>query len=250
MKIPRPVNPDPVIASGLGGPWWLVGAAVGITLGAVAYLVTPQYFEATVAVRVSETPAALDLAVGGRGRPVTPDTDAQLLRSDAIESRVAEVTADPIDAVPDRLHVSARPLTRVLEITYTSSTPIRAAKGARAAATTFLAVRQQLVLVPIREYLIEVEERTRLLDSEQLGGVLDSGDAAFRVETWRGRAIEALMQPLSAGELLEEPLVPDRGHRGDPEVPMASGTATGALAGIFFAMFRNRRLRQRGRGAR
>lgn len=229
------------------GRAWLAGAVLGLAVGAGLYWTTPAQFRSTTVVELPQTAAAVDLSrLGRRAQPVTADTEAQILGSDQVVDAVARASGDPKRWVRESVTVTARPSTRILEITYTSRTPASATRGADAAVDAFLDVRDRLIVAPVEDYLSAVGERT---DAPARSDVLATddraGSAEFRVEGWRERAVQELLALPGPGVVLERARPTSSAYRGDAEVPMASGACLGALLGLGVGLGRTRLRSQR-----
>ena len=215
------------------GKFWVTGAVLGTVLGGCVFLTTPAKFSATAVVELTAVSPTVDLgAIRGRPKLESVDTDARMLHSDAVVTAVAKASGDSSTWVRSSVGVSARPLTRVLEITYTSETPQGASAGANSAAEGLLDARQRLVIQPVDDYLSEVAKRTSIpLDAAVIDPDDRVGTAEFRVESWRERAITARLQLPNSGTVLQRANIATR-SRGNLEVPLTSGAALGGLLGL------------------
>jgi hypothetical protein len=234
----RVANPDTIMVYARHGKAWLAGALIGLILGGVFYGRTTPEYTATAAVELSAVSPAVDLG-GVRGRPQmeSVDTDAQMLASDEVVAAVAKASGDPEEFVRKSMGVTARNLTRVLELTYTSKSSKGALAGADSAAVGLLAVRQRLVIQPIDDYLSDVVKQTETpLDAAVVDPADRFGTAEFRVESWRERALTARLQVPDSGSVLERAHGATRAERGGIEVPLTSGVATGGLFGFLLGM--------------
>jgi hypothetical protein len=234
----RVANPDPIMVYARHGKAWLVGALVGLVLGGGVYWKTTPDYTATAVVELTSVTPAVDLG-GVRGRPQVEsvDTDAQMLASDEVVAAVAKSSGDSEQWAQGSLGVTARNLTRVLEITYTSRSPKGATAGANSAADGLLAIRQRLVIKPIDDYLDAVAKQTEIpLDAAVLDPADRVGTAEFRVESWRDRALSARLQVPDSGSVLQLAQGNPAPQRGGIEVPLTSGVATGALLGLLLGM--------------
>jgi hypothetical protein len=234
----RVANPDAIMVYARHGKAWLVGALIGLLLGGAVYWRTTPEYTATAAVELSAVSPAVDLG-GVRGRPQmeSVDTDAQMLASDEVLAAVAKASGDSEDSARTSLGVTARNLTRVLEITYTNRSSKGAVAGADSAADGLLAVRQRLVIKPIDDYLNEVAKQTETpLDAAVLDPADRFGTAEFRVENWRERALAARLQVPDSGSVLERAHGATHPERGSVELPLTSGVALGGLIGLLLGM--------------
>ena len=129
---------------------------LGLRLGIAWLVTTPKIFEATVALELTSVAPQVNISsVGARPDPVTIDTDAQIVTSDAVVNAVTQTPPETTQQTSGRTSsVSARPLTQVMTITYTSRLPAqRRVDGAIHAARAFLAEKERLIVEPVRNYL-------------------------------------------------------------------------------------------------
>lgn len=245
------VTSDPILARGLRGRDWLVGAVLGLLVGMGLYWATPPNYTATAAVELSEAAPTIDISpVGARPRLVSVDTDAQILVGDEVVSAIAQATGTTRSKARTSLAVAARPLTRVLEISFTGSSPKTAVLGAQQAAETFLGARERLIVARVQDYLVEVGARTASPRQSALLTTADiSGSAESRVEGWRERAIAASLQLRGPGSVLEQARITSSADRGDLEVPLVSGACLGALLGVGLRLERHHHHTERLRSA-
>ena len=236
------VTSDAILTRGLRGRTWLVFAFLGLLAGAGVYYETPPTYTASSVVELASVAPVIDLSTtAAKLQPFTIDSDAQLVTDGQVVSAVANVTKQPSTQVVQSLNVTARQLTRVLQISYTARSRATATAGAQAAADAFLAERERLILKPVQDYLIavfsntETPQRSAVLTTEGL-----TTSAQARVENWRRRAIGAQLQSKGAGSVLERALVRAGGDRGSRVVPVGSGGGLGALLGVLVAIARSK----------
>jgi hypothetical protein len=216
---------------------------VGIIVGLGVYFTAPTTYSAATAVELTKVAPGLDLnPIAPPPELLTIDSDAQMVDTDEVVSSVAKVTHDPTSHVRASLQVTARPLTRVLVITYTSSTAARATAGAQRAAETFLDVREQLVVKPLEDYLANVKQLTESprLSAETTTEDL-SGRVQSRVEGLRQRAMLAELKADGAGSVAQSARITSSGNRGGVEIPVVTGACLGALLGVGFTVARRYR---------
>ena len=242
MKAAHP-GADPVLGFARRARLWiLTGLTLGLTCGLGLYVLAPAIYHATVAVEVSELAPTISLSPAAARIPlVTIDTDAQLIASDAVVTSIAAVTGEPAARVRARLSIAARPLTRILEITFVGSSPTLAAVGAEQAAATFLAERHRLMLQPAEKYLRTVADQTQ--DPTPAGDALATANLSkapdVRPENLRERAVQARVELPGPGSVVEHARVLSSPDRGDAEIPLVSGAAFGALLGFGLGVARD-----------
>ena len=253
------VTSVPILTRGLRGRSWLVGALLGLLVGAGVYYATPPAYTATSVVELASVSPVIDLSpTAAKAEPFTIDSDAQLVVDAQVVAAIADVTGQSSADVRRSLSVSARQLTRVLQITYTASSPAMATAGAQRAADALLQERKRLLVQPVQDYLANVLVKTEQPQKspQQSAEVTTEGlftSAQTRVEGMRQRAIAAELQSKGEGTVLEHARVRAGADRGDVEVPVVTGACVGALLGLAVALLRGQvrrpRLVARGRAA-
>lgn len=238
-NFPVLVNSDPVIATLRTKRGWVLvglGALIGAIVGMLWLAATPKTYEATVALELTSVAPQINItSVGARPAVVTIDTDAQIVTSDAVVDAVARTSTRDRTQIRDSLRVSARPLTRVMNVTYGADSEAEAIEGASAAAAAFLDERDRLIVQPVREYLRSVEGQWAPVAG--VGGSSPSRDQ-WEIEARRLSALTAEMRLQGAGQVLEAASITASGDRGDAEVPVVTGASLGALLGLGFAIAR------------
>lgn len=247
----RGVDRDPILAHARPARRpALVGVLVGLLAGLAVYLLSPAQYRTVVAIQLTPVAPIVDLSPNApRIRTVTIDTDAQLLRADRVVDAVAKAEGrDPAD-VSASMQITARPLSEVLELTYTSDSAEAARAGAATAAATFLELREQTVITPVREYLEATLAATRppavAVDDQDVSGLVPNQSAT---EASRLRAALTALTLGGPGRVLAAPVLPTQAHRGDAIVPLASGAALGALIGFLLGVARSWLAERRRRG--
>lgn len=242
---------DPIMRAGRrAAVGVLVGAVLGTAFAGAWYLSRPVEYSSTVALELSAVAPLVDLnPVGATIDEVTVDTDAGLAASDQVVDAVAEETGLAPERVRDRIVVRARPLSRILEITYTTSaSPDSARDGATSAAEALLDQREQLIVEPVRAYLSSVERATvdvqnhnedKLSGDSAVGGVTVSrGQAALETRLERAQRYQVRLP--QAGTVVASASTPDV-RRGTIDVILMSGAGLGALLGFGVGLLWERR---------
>jgi len=245
------VGADPILRFAYAARRWVVyGLAAGLVIGVLGYLATPPRWTAAVTIELTDVSPVVDLQGGtGPGRRLTVDTDAQILRSDAVARTVAGQLGEDVEAVEDELSVSARSLTRVLELSYRDHSEDAALTGADVAASAFLGERQRLLISPLRAYLDQIVTLTQ--DPGLSAGLLEVNDGAIEsaddvttvasLEVLRQEATALQLEVSSAGRVLNQARITAEADRGDIEMPLVSGAALGAMIGLVVGCIRARR---------
>lgn len=236
------VDPDPLLRWAPAARRWVaLGLAIGLAVGAGVYFLIPPRWTATAAIELTDISPAVDLEGAGLTRDrLTVDTDAQILGSDGVVTTVAQQTGVEADGVRSALSVSARPLTRVLEISYSDASSEAALDGTRVAASAFLRERQRLVVSALQDYLAQIVVLTEdpSLSTGLLGDVAAGDlDSVSSLEIRRQQATELQLELSSAGRVVDQARLTATADRGDVEVPLVSGAALGALAGLLVGCF-------------
>lgn len=233
---------DPVVAYGLRGwRWALAGLVTGLAAGTAVVLATPPQYAATAAVEVSRVAPIVDPdAPGGDGRPLTIDTDAHIMTSDEVVSAAAQAAGRSPEQVRRAVRISARPLSRVLEITFMDQSPQVAKAGADSAAAAFLRARERLVVQPVHTYLQSLANGVDAANAPDAAAAATAADVA-RLTTREQHAAALAAELPGPGALLENARITSAADRGNIEVPLASGASLGALLGFTTGLLRNRR---------
>jgi len=228
-------------------------AFVGWVLGRHSRVVT-----ATVSMNIPAEQAYPGIATA----PRTLDTEAQLVTSHGVIEAVASQTGQTTAEVASRIAVTARPNSRILNLTYRAPKAYVAGASVKAAATSLLHMRNEQIakrqnaalaaidtrVKGIQRGLNTVSDSVRVLRGAASAGVRGTaqgmlGGTAYRLyaessrmDTQRQRA-ESL--PLSPGSLLGPVSYKVRSDSG--RVGLASGLALGLLFGLLLAIARNKR---------
>lgn len=218
----------------------VLGAVLGLLAGLGLHQLTPATWTAQVSVELAGLRDQLDLnPTGPRGQLVSIDTDAQLARSDAVVLAVAVEQQRPPDTVRSSILVTARPLSRVMLLSYTARSPEAAQEGAALAARVFLQERERLYVAPKRDFLDDVHRSTESLDPQfDLVTVVSATPGR---EVLRQRAFVQELGLVGSGRILGEHGLTAVADRGDIEVPVTSGAATGALLAVLLVLLHDRR---------
>ena len=253
------VGGDAIVTNaGRAKMWIFAGALVGLLAGAGWYFASAPYYRARSVIELSELPSTISLQPGGApARAVSIDTDAQIVVGDAVAEAVAEAVGSDREAARRSMRISARPLTRVLVVTYSGSSADEARTGAGAAAEAFLAERERLLVGPVRDWLLEVAETQEQQATAVTAVTAPTDPTAVTATTEpteqtrifprpvldnrRRRAVEASLALPGPGRTLEASVRTPTVERGQAELPLVSGTALGALLGLGAGIARVRR---------
>lgn len=219
----------------------LVGAVLGLAVGAGVLLAAPPLSQATAVLEVTPVSPELNLS-GGQVGTISIDTDAQLLLSDAVVQAVAEAAGQEVGRARRSLSLTAPNLTRVLRITYKDTSEQAAQAGAQAAAEALLEARDRFILQPVRAALEGLDRPIEVLDPTQ--PVSASGVVAASTERQQA-LVAAQLAVVGPGEVLVAAAA-TKPERQNPEVLLGSGLATGGLVGLAVGIWRQRSRSERG----
>lgn len=213
----------------------LVGCALGLVIGYLVHQTTRPTWTAQVTVELPLLRDRIDLnPIGDRGDVLSADTDAQIVLSDPVVRAVSAADGSGAAAVRASLQVTARPLSRILLISYTSPSAEGARTGAAAAGSAFLRERERAYLEPQREFLQEVMRGTESVVPD-FDEVIPPATVPS-AENLRRRSFVQVLTLAGAGRVVAGPRMTSVSDRGDIEVPLTSGFATGGLGGLVLAL--------------
>ncbi len=155
-------------------------AAAGVCglLGALAWVqVRPSPYQASASMLLPSPPRYPAVGDG----PVTVDTEAQLLASDAVTKAAAQASHQSVPAVVARMSVTATPNTRVLHVSLSAPHADDAEAGVAAAVDTYLRLRQTRLTQERAGQLAALSTR-----ADALAGDIVALDHALAVESSRG----------------------------------------------------------------
>jgi uncharacterized protein involved in exopolysaccharide biosynthesis len=221
----------------------LVLAVLGMLVGGFVAHQKPMSYKANAFILLPDVPTYVDLdpdpPAPGRA---TIDTTSVLVVSSPVYNDVSAATGIPRNKVPDRLAVSAYPLSRVLIVSFTARTRDQAVDGANAAAERVASERetlpgaQTLLAAELADELDRLRTRSRedvrpfspqtqALTNQllQVQGAIDAGQDA------RGRIVN------------RADLDSVRRLQSHPELQVITGLMVGLLVGIGYAWWRRDR---------
>jgi len=226
----------------------LISCLAGLLLGGYVLRQEEPLFTATTTILLTEIPsyAALD-PEDPDARKVTIDTDAALVRSQDVVSRVAERTQRDETDVRAALSVSAVALTDVLRVSFSDVDASRAARGAQVAAAALLDARAETLPGSQDEQVKRLRDRiARLITTLGDERVANHEELLVsRLTSLRRFLNEVLRASPDSGTILRQAQVPAASERVNPEVKLASGAMLGLLGGLLFGVARDTTRRQR-----
>jgi hypothetical protein len=217
---------------------------VGGLVGGLWHRREPQEFTSTTAVLLAPISTYIDLDPSNGAPPqVSIDTDAQIAISDRVVNRITKTTGESAEDTRAAMSLAAPPLSTVLRLSYTASSPLDAAFGASAWAEALLAERARVLAASVASYRSVLEDQVSRIRSVLALGELDPAttttinDQVGRLET----ALQRLdRQVPSPGRLLTAAPLPKGSDPSDPEVQVTSGALIGLLIGLGLTARRRR----------
>jgi Chain length determinant protein len=172
--------------------WWVaIGVALGLVLGAVAAAVKHHTYTSTASVLVTPTGVQQDInnATGRTQSEINLDTEAQIVKSDAVAARVRKAlhASASLATIEGRVSVAVPANTTVLRISYTAGSARHAADGAEAFATSYLAVRALAAIRLLKSQEDAVRQQIAVVATEAR-----QRNAQTPAATSRERALRAL----------------------------------------------------------
>ena len=234
-------------ADALRRRWWMLalGAVLGLALGSTFLLVAPKTYVATATVLVAPVGGVSDNVVdGGRTNSgINLDTEAQLVRSQAVSSRAKVIlaTKEIVGQLVQRVTVAVPPNTNVLRITYATGSPVAARDGASAFANAYLRNREDTA-----QTANDAEKRSLRQQVAQLEGELEEQSGVDRQLTLAelttvNARLNSLPVDFSGGQLISDALVPRQPTSPNQLMVLFSGLALGILLGLAGVVWLERR---------
>ncbi len=221
--------------------------ALGLVAGLGVSLTGTRTWSATTSVALAPVPVYVMPTVDELAPPeVSIDTDAQLLRSPTVLAAVGEALGTSPAASEQHLSVTASAGSHVLHVTVSGADPVKVARAADAAATTFVDVRREslgsLSNDQVRQLRFLVLAQDALLARQQARRVVvaSTDDLFADLQQLRTRLDEVRDARATPAQVIAP--APDRGRADYPntEVPLTSGAALGLLAGCVAGAARDR----------
>jgi capsular polysaccharide biosynthesis protein len=218
----------------------LVLAVLGMLAGGFVAHQKPVSYKANAFILLPDVPTYVDLDP----EPPTPgrttiDTTSVLVFSDPVYRDVSSATGIAADKVPDRLSVSAYPLSRVLIVTFTARTRDQAVDGANAAAETVSDERTSLPGAQTlqADALSSELDRLRDLSRERVRTYSPQTQALTNEILHLQDSVDA--GQAAAGRLVNRAdLDSVRRVKSHPELQVVTGLMVGLLIGIGYSWWR------------
>lgn len=227
----------------------LIGMLLGTAGGVLVLRAESATHSATATVLLGRIPASTPIdPVQRPPRLVTIDTDAAILRSRLVADAVAAATGLDAERVQRALVVDAQPLSEVLRVTFSHPDADLAQRGADVAAKTLLEVRSSELpnsrTTEMRRLESELQELIDQLNDVLLSGARLGGPALTleqRLSAQRVYLEDQFAATPDVGRIVVGAKASTQASRVNPEVPVASGTMLGLLAGLGIGLLRDSR---------
>jgi len=236
--------------------WWAIalGLLVGLSAGyAFTALRTPEY-TSTATVLVSPVSTDSDVTGGRTAGTVNLDTEAQLVRSSAVETKARDLLRTGLSAqdLGESVKITVPANTTLMEIAFTADSPAGAQQGAHAFAEAYLQNRSDVAkagtatrVKALRTTIAGYVAQQKTLTGQIAALPVDSPDRAFaqaqlntlndQISTANGRLVPLLYDPVDPGTISTDALLPDSASGPIGILAIASGLLLGLLFGLMLA---------------
>lgn len=243
--------------------WWLlvVCAVLGMTLALLASRMAGPKYRSSTLIQVTPTGAPDNTSVANArtSGSVNLDNEAQLLRSNAVASRAAELLGQGVTpgAAVARVSVTVPPNSQILTLTYTAASSLRAQQGAGAFAQSYLESRAataralidgqiaatQTQLASYSAQLRDVTGKATTLpgNSPDRSFALAQQDVLTRqLTTLNSQLVNLQTVQVTPGQIISAANRPASRTGTGPLVTLASGLVAGLFLGLLAALARQR----------
>lgn len=207
-------------------------ALVGLALGALAWVLLPQTYTASVRVAVNPINTAVLTTASDLQRSVNMATESQVMTSTTVASLAAEEMTPDVGVSDVRAATTVEVPTDslVLGVSYTAGSPAEAAEGVEAVAQAYLANRQSTAEAQVKRLRLAITRQVVALEESASRPGNDSEIAqrslSIQADTLGTRAAELSNLDLEPGAVL--------GAASLPTEPSSLGLLPLALAGLAF----------------
>jgi hypothetical protein len=230
-----------------------VCALVGTVIG-IGWLVrTPRVYSSTSAVLVADAPLYLARQGEESAKWFTIDTEAARLVSAPVLAATRTATGE--QDIEAHVHLSAVPTTKVLKVTYQSTSKVAAEKGAATMTATYLRLRRD-EFEKRRDNRVEligqqIATLNARLDETVIKGNLTAGKVAEQRASRQAIASQIAARQAESRQVRTTSAYPGEqvriggtttAERLNPLVPPVAGLMLGGLAGVLLAAIRSSRL--------
>jgi capsular polysaccharide biosynthesis protein len=242
---------------------WVVGCLVGgLVLGSLFFLTAQKTYVSTAKVLVQETGVSSQ-SVGQRtvNDAINLDTEAQLVKSEVVSTRAAELLDSPLSpvALSRRVTVTVPPNTTVMAIAFTARTAAEAQQGASVFAQAYLENRKDTAQAQldanVKRLKSQIEKSTQDIQDTnvelaKLAGSKETSDRAFliarrstlsnQLASYNAELAPMMATEISPGETILEAQVPKRPIDPDPFLILPASLMAGLVVGLVLALWRER----------
>jgi capsular polysaccharide biosynthesis protein/MinD-like ATPase involved in chromosome partitioning or flagellar assembly len=236
--------------------WWAIalGLLVGLSAGYAFTALRSAEYTSTATVLVSPVSTDSDVTGGRTTGTVNLDTEAQLVRSSAVETKARDLlrtTISPQD-LGESVKVTVPANTTLMEISFTADNPAGAQQGAHAFAEAYLQNRSDTAkadtnvrIKALRTTISGLVAQQKVLTGQIAALPVDSPDRAFAqaqlntvndaISTANQRLVPLVNDPIESGNISTDALLPDSASGPLGILAIASGLLLGLLFGLMLA---------------
>lgn len=236
------------IAGSLKRQWLIVAslAVVGLILGVVASFAIPPSYRATTTVAVNPMNADLLTSSVDASRSVSMATEAGIVTSNKVARAASDALAPRYrigtDLIRNATSVGSPDDSLILTITFTGTTPRRAAAGADAVATAYLTSRRTDASDRVDRLVTSAREQIDVIQSSaaqpESQGPIAQRSLQIQADALGTKLAELSNFDLTPGQVVGDAEIPSRSSSPGPIALGAAGLFLGLLAGIPVALMR------------
>ena len=236
--------------------WWAIalGLLVGLSAGYAFTATRGQQYTSTASVLVQPVGTDTEVANGRTSGPVNLDTEAQLVRSSAVEAKAHDLLRTSLspEDLGEAVKVTVPANTSVLNIAFTADNPEGAQQGAHSFAEAYLAVRSDTAKgqVAARIKALQALIAGLAAQQKQYAGQLaalppDSPDRSAaqaklnnvntQIDAANGQLIPLQTEQVNPGSIISDAQLPDSTSGPLGILAIASGLLLGLLFGLLLA---------------
>lgn len=217
----------------------IVTTLIGVAVGFYRATQLPQTFKASASVELPDVPTWVDTETPD---PVpdrtTIDTTAQLVLSTPVFEHVAAATSMTVSQVDNQLSVSAYPLSRVLIITFETSTAELAIRGANAAARALIGQRTTVLAGAQLDAASRLYLRLATIRGHVAANLGKFSPLARKIALVLDQISNLKQDSLGYGGRVVDDAYPAKKVAHHPELQVVTGLVVGLMAGILFGWWR------------
>ncbi|HST64589.1 MAG TPA: Wzz/FepE/Etk N-terminal domain-containing protein [Mycobacteriales bacterium] len=235
--------------------WWAIalGLLVGLSAGYAFTATRSPEYTSTATVLVAPVSTDSDQTGGRTTGTVNLDTEAQLVRSSAVETKARDLLRTSISPqdLGESVKVTVPANTTLMEIAFTADNPAGAQQGAHAFAEAYLQNRGDVAKADnaarakaLKTQIASLVAQQKTLTGQIAALPVDSPDRAFaqaqlnnvtdQISTAAGRLVP-LNDPVEPGNISTDAVLPDSASGPLGILAIASGLLLGLLFGLMLA---------------